>query len=106
MDKLIEKIYKSYLLEEIKLFSKYLYPIIGVGILAGILVIYVSYYMKLEREIVNITYQNSLKKHQILELKKEISVLSSPQRVKDIAEENLNMIPIDYNNVKFIEKGE
>jgi cell division protein FtsL len=105
MERITEKIYKSYLLEEIKLFSKYLYPIVGVGILAGILVIYVSYYMKLEREIVNITYQNSLKKHQILELKKEISVLSSPERVKDIAEKDLNMIPINYDNIKFIEKG-
>ena len=105
MERITEKIYKSYLLEEIKLFSKYLYPIVGVGILAGILVIYVSYYMKLEREIVNINYQNSLKKHQILELKKEISVLSSPERVKDIAEKDLNMIPINYDNIKFIEKG-
>jgi len=105
MEKVINRISNSYLVEELKLFSRYLYPILGIGFFAGILVIYVSYYMKLEREIVDITAQNNLKKNQILELKREISILSSPHRIKDIAEKDLKMMPVNYDRVIFIEKG-
>jgi cell division protein FtsL len=103
--KTLGRISNSYLVEELKLFSKYLYPILGIGFFATMLIIYVSYYMKLERDIVNITYQNSLKKNRILELEREIAVLSSPHRIKKIAEKDLKMIPVSYDKVKFIEKG-
>ncbi len=105
MEKILDKISNSYIIEEIRLFSKYLYPILGIGFFAGVLIIYVSSYMKLEREIVDIITANNLKKNQILELEREIAVLSSPKRVKKIAEKDLNMVPVNYDHIKFIEKG-
>jgi cell division protein FtsL len=105
MEKILNRISNSYIFEELRLFSKYLYPILGIGFFAGVLVLYVSSYMKLEREIVNITTQNNLKKNQILELEREIAILSSPKRVKNVAEKELNMVPVNYKYIKFIEKG-
>ena len=87
---------------EIKLFGKYTYISLFLVMISGILIWYNSYYIKVDREITNLTYQNSLQKEKVLELKKEISILSSPQRVDRLARKKLEMEPVNYKNVKFL----
>ncbi|WP_457624961.1 septum formation initiator family protein [Persephonella sp.] len=71
---------------------------------SGTLVIYNQYYFSVEREITQLAeIKNQLTAKNML-LKKEISKLSSPDRIGKIAELHLKMKPVDYSNVRFIDQ--
>jgi cell division protein FtsL len=58
---------------------------------------------KIDNEIVQINQEKSEILSENIKLKKEIAVLSSPERISDIAKNQLKMKPVDYKNVKFID---
>ena len=102
MERLSKLKLSNHLIEEIKLFFKYVYLLAGITLLGILLIVYNSMYMKLDREIVKLSTQNEAKRYVILELKREIASLSSPKRIKNIAEKELNMVPVNYDHIKFV----
>lgn len=58
---------------------------------------------KIDNEIVQINQEKSEIVSENIKLKKEIAELSSPERISEIAKNQLKMKPVDYKNVKFIE---
>ncbi|NPA16941.1 MAG: cell division protein FtsL [Aquificae bacterium] len=72
-------------------------------VMGGTLVLYNQYYFKVEREIMNLSQLKGQLSARNLMLKKEVSRLSSPERIEKIARKRLKMKPVDYSKVRFIE---
>jgi len=72
-------------------------------LMAGTLVLYNQYYFKVEREIMSLSQMKSQLSAKNLMLKKEVSRLSSPEKIEKVATEKLKMKPVDYSKVRFIE---
>ncbi|WP_457623429.1 septum formation initiator family protein [Persephonella sp.] len=75
--------------------------IIG-GITFG-LAVYNSLYFETEREITQLINKKSYLEAKNLQLKKEISRLSAPDRISKLARQKLKMREIDYSRVHFID---
>ncbi|HHG73985.1 MAG TPA: cell division protein FtsL [Persephonella sp.] len=72
--------------------------------ISGTLVLYNQYYFKVDKEITElIQIKNQLTAKNMM-LKKEITGLSSPDRIGKIAQKKLGMKPVDYSNVRFIDQ--
>ncbi len=67
------------------------------------LVIYNQYYFKVNKDIIELTQIKSRLITENTMLKKEISRLSSPDRINKLAVERLKMKPVDYSKVHFLE---
>ncbi len=71
---------------------------------SGTLVLYNQYYFKIDKEITDlIQLRNQLTAKNMM-LRKDISRLSSPDRIGKIAKKKLGMKPVDYSNVRFIDQ--
>ncbi len=71
---------------------------------SGTLVLYNQYYFKVDKEITDlIQLKNQLTAKNMM-LRKDISRLSSPDRIGKIAEKKLGMKPVDYSKVRFIDQ--
>ncbi|MBK3331599.1 cell division protein FtsL [Persephonella atlantica] len=71
--------------------------------ISGALVVYNQYYFKVSKEIIELTQMKNRLITQNTMLKKEISRLSSPERINRMAVKKLKMKPVDYSKVHFIE---
>ncbi|WP_457641843.1 cell division protein FtsL [Persephonella sp.] len=67
------------------------------------LVMYNSLYFQTEKEITELINKKNYLKAKNLQLKKEITRLSSPDRISNIAREKLKMKEVDYSKVRFID---
>ena len=71
---------------------------------SGTLVLYNQYYFKVDKEITDlIQIKNQLTAKNMM-LRKDISRLSSPSRIGKIAKKKLDMKPVDYSKVRFIDQ--
>jgi len=83
--------------------GKYIKYVLFFLSLAATLVIYNQYYFQVEREIMTLSKIKNQIQAQNLTLKKEISRLSSPDRIENIATGRLKMKPVSYSKVRFID---
>ncbi|NPA58543.1 MAG: cell division protein FtsL [Aquificae bacterium] len=67
------------------------------------LAVYNHYYFKVEKDIMTLAKLKGQLQAKNLMLKKEISGLSSPDRIDKIATQKLKMKPVDYSKVRFID---
>lgn len=58
---------------------------------------------KIDNEIVQLNQEKNYLIAENFKLKKDVAVLSSPERLSRLAKEQQGMKPVDYKNVKFIE---
>ncbi len=72
-------------------------------LIAGTLVAYNQYYFKVSKDIIEFNQIKSKLMTQNAMLKKEISRLSSPERISKMAVKKLKMKPVNYSKVHFIE---
>jgi cell division protein FtsL len=84
----------------VKKYLKYWFIIITVTF--G-LVMYNSLYFKTERDITQLISKKNYLEAKNLQLKKEITRLSSPERITSIAKKRLKMKVVDYSRVHFID---
>ncbi|MCX7761045.1 MAG: cell division protein FtsL [Hydrogenothermaceae bacterium] len=57
----------------------------------------------IEKEVYELNHTKSLLLSKNFELKKEITELSTPERINTIAKTDLGMVNVDYRQVKFID---
>ncbi len=87
---------------EIKLFLRILPLFLILFVMGGFLIIYNIHYIKVDNEIIK-TSQNILTiQENILNLKKEKSKLISPKIVESRAKEELNMVDVNLEKVRFL----
>ncbi|ACO03757.1 MAG TPA: cell division protein FtsL [Persephonella sp.] len=89
--------------KDLAVIKKYVkYWIIIISVTFG-LVMYNSLYFKTERDITQLVNKKNYLEAKNLQLKKEITRLSSPERISDIAKKRLKMKAVDYSRVHFID---
>ncbi|WP_456465434.1 cell division protein FtsL [Persephonella sp.] len=71
---------------------------------SGTMALYNQYYFKVNKEITDLTHVKNQLTAKNMMLKKDISRLSSPDRIGKIAKRKLGMQPVDYSKVRFIDK--
>ncbi|RUM57297.1 MAG: hypothetical protein DSY60_04960 [Persephonella sp.] len=87
---------------EIKLFLRFLPLSVILLVMGGFLIIYNTHYIKVDNEIIR-TSQNILTiQESILNLKKEKSKLISPKNIESRAKEELNMVNVNLEKVRFL----
>ncbi|MDQ7056106.1 MAG: cell division protein FtsL [Persephonella sp.] len=82
---------------------KYIKFWVFVLFISATLVIYNQYYFKVSKDIIELSQIKNRLITQNTMLKKEISRLSSPERIGKVAVEKLKMKAVDYSKVHFIE---
>jgi len=88
--------------KDFKIVSKYSKYWLVILASVGLTVFYNSMTFGIEKEIISLTQQKSYLLAENMQLKKEKAVLSSPDRIHNIAKEKLKMKKVDYRNVYFI----
>jgi len=83
----------------IKRYSKFIFIILT---LIGLMIFYNSQYFKLEKEIISLNQQKSYLIAENMQLRKEKAILSSPQRIYNLATKRLKMKKVDFKNVHFL----
>jgi cell division protein FtsL len=58
---------------------------------------------KIDNEIVQLNQEKNYLIAENFKLKKDIAILSSPERISQLAKSQQGMKPVDYKSVKFIE---
>ncbi len=96
----------SELPKDFKVFKKYVKYFIGFLVIATALVYYSYLNFQIEHEITTLTKQKSMLIAENYELKKDITVLSSPERIGKIAKNKYKMKVAPYSEIKFIENNE
>ncbi|WP_457643126.1 cell division protein FtsL [Persephonella sp.] len=92
--------------KDLSYIKKYLKYVVFFLTLSGMLVLYNQYYFKVEKEIATLTHLKGQFSAKNLMLKKEISSLSSPERIERIATKKLKMKPVNYSQVRFLNTKE
>lgn len=69
----------------------------------SVLIGYSHYSFTVEKDIYRLNNQKNLLISQNFELKKDLTELSSPERVNSIAKKELGMVNVNYKQVKFLE---
>ncbi|WP_457621955.1 cell division protein FtsL [Persephonella sp.] len=88
---------------DLAVIKKYVkYWLIIISVTFG-LVMYNSLYFKTEKEITQLVSKKNYLEARNLQLKKEITRLSSPERISNIAQKKLKMKAVDYSKVHFID---
>ena len=87
----------------IKKYFLYIFLILSV---LSFLVYYNTLSLKKDREIAELIKEKNILIAENLKLQKEITVLSSPQRIEKVAREKLRMMPVSFESVRFLEIDE
>ncbi len=87
----------------IKKYFLYIFLILSV---LSFLVYYNTLNLKKDREIAELIKEKNILIAENLKLQKEITVLSSPQRIEKVAREKLRMMPVSFESVRFLEIDE
>ncbi len=102
--------YREGILTEIQrdfsVIKKYFLYILAIISVLSFLVYYNTLNIKKDRDIANLIREKNIILAENLKLQKEITVLSSPQRIEKIAKEKLNMFPVSFDSIKFLEVDE
>ncbi len=96
----------SELPKDLRILRKYLKYFVGFLTIAIALVYYSYLNFQIEHEITTLTKQKSMLIAENYELKKDITVLSSPERIGKIAKRKYKMKVAPYSEIKFIESNE
>ncbi|MBX0311021.1 MAG: cell division protein FtsL [Sulfurihydrogenibium sp.] len=98
------KISREELIQDLKFsVGKYKFYFVILFLSLTLLVVNSQLNYKIDSEIVRINQEKSEILAENANLKREIAVLSSPERISEIAKKQQKMKPVDYKNVKFIE---
>ena len=89
--------------KDLSYIKKYTYFWGFILLMAGVMVLYNQYYFHVDKQIVELTQIKGQLTAKKLLLQKEISKLSSPERINKIAKQKLNMNTVDYSRVHFID---
>ncbi|WP_297887356.1 cell division protein FtsL [Sulfurihydrogenibium sp.] len=87
-------------------FSKYKSSLFIIATSLLVLVLYSQLNYKVESEITKLNMEKNYLVAENFKLKNQITVLSSPERISEIAKQEGGMKKVDYNQVKFIDVNE
>jgi len=105
-----QQTYREGILSEIQkdfsIIKKYFLYIFLILSVLSFLVYYNTLNLKKDREIAELIKEKNILIAENLKLQKEITVLSSPQRIEKVAREKLRMVPVSFESVRFLEIDE